>query len=200
MLKIIRRLIAENPNMTGAEILRIAEGEAAQERDQKSKSKITQKQLKELLRYDPETGLFTWMVNRVRVRPGDIAGKRRKDGYVVIVIDGVSYSAHRLAWLYMTGSFPSLMVDHINLDGCDNRWANLRLATNSQNQANTSAPSNNTSGFKGVSWRPAEKKWAANLGVGRKKVSLGYYDTPEEAHAAYAVAASEHHGSFARVV
>ena len=92
-----------------------------------------------------------------------------------------------------------LLVDHINMDGLDNRRANLRLATPSQNRCNAPKLRNNTSGYKGVSWNPVAKKWAANISFNRKPRTLGYFDTPEEAHAAYCRASAELHGEFSRV-
>ena len=199
VLKTIKGIIEENPDMTGREILALAEAKYAARARPAPRPRVTHERLRELLDYDPETGVFTWKANRIRVRPGERAGRVLPDGYIAIGVDGRRYQAHRLAWLYMTGKWPEGMIDHINLDRQDNRWENLRLATNIQNQANTALRSNNTSGFKGVSWHRLEKKWTANIRRAGKKVWLGYYDTPESAHEAYVMAASDHHGEFARV-
>ena len=99
----------------------------------------------------------------------------------------------------MTGKFPIDQVDHINLDKLDNRWVNLREATNSQNQANIHAHITNTSGFKGVSWHRGVQKWRAQIERDGHSCYLGYFDTPEAAAAAYANAAQKHFGEFARV-
>lgn len=104
---------------------------------------LTQARLKELLHYDPETGVWTRLVatsNSIRI--GDVAGGVNH-GYVRISVDGRKYSAHRLAFLYQTGAWPSAEVDHWNLDKADNSWGNLRGATRSQNIANTSTRINN---------------------------------------------------------
>src|ERR1019366_2534525 len=109
---------------------------------------ITQQRLLELLHYEPSNGQFTWKVHRHRCRPGAIAGCREDLGYIRIGVDGCYYRAHRLAFLYMTGQFSKGEVDHMNLDKSDNRWANLRAATRSENMGNQKRPSHNTSGIK----------------------------------------------------
>lgn len=164
----------------------------------KGLAELTQERLKQLLHYNPDNGLFLWRVVTMRTRPGDRAGTVKK-GYVVIGVDGKSYAAHRLAFLYMTGNLPTVYVDHKNSDGTDNRWANLRLATNSQNQMNVAMWAHNTSGFKGVSWHKREGRWSANIRIDGKKKSLGYFDDPKEGYAAYCEAARLHHGEFARL-
>ena len=109
----------------------------------------TEKRLKELLNYDPITGLFIRVVKRGPFKKGAIAGSVN-DGYVCIQIGKKSYKAHRLAFLYMTGSMPVNQVDHINRIRSDNRWENLRDVTHAENQHNTVAQSNSKSGIKGV--------------------------------------------------
>lgn len=161
--------------------------------------KLTQQKLRSLFVYDTETGLFYCKERRsTRQLPGQIAGCANNAGYVHIKIDYKSYKAHRLAWLYMTGEVPAERIDHINGNPSDNRWCNLRLATHSQNIANSKRPATNTSGYKGVSWHKRTKKWAARIGVGGTRKFIGYYDTPEEAHRAYVDAAEKTHGVFAR--
>lgn len=90
-------------------------------------------------------------------------------------------------------------ADHRNMDTLDNRRCNLRPATNAQNQANQPADKRNTSGYKGVSWITAKKKWRAHITVNGKYLFLGYFDNAEEAGRAYADAAKQHWGEFARV-
>ncbi|TIL91441.1 MAG: HNH endonuclease [Mesorhizobium sp.] len=158
----------------------------------------SQQRIKEVLSYNPADGRFTWLVDRIRVRQGNVAGKTTKEGYVEIGIDGKRYQAHRLAFVYMTGYVPDAFIDHINLNKSDNRWKNLRIATNSQNQMNTTMKSNNTSGYKGVSWHKTDKRWRADIRVNGSKVFLGYFDTPESGHDAYRKAANAHHGEYAR--
>jgi len=157
---------------------------------------ITADRVREVLRYDANTGVFTWLVSVGCVKVGDIAGSGDGDGYVAIMIDGRHYKAHRLAWLYVTGELPSLQIDHANGTRDDNRWANLREATQSQNLANSSRRSDNTSGFKGVGQRRG--RWRAQIRKDGRRIHLGTFSTPEAAHAAYLKAANDHHGEFAR--
>lgn len=157
---------------------------------------ITQSKLRELLIYDPETGLFSWRSKRAPgIKAGDPAGSNRRDGYLAIRIEGTKYQSHRLAWLYVHGQIPP-MLDHINGDRSDNRILNLRPATNSQNCLNRGRRSDNSSGFKGVSFERSTGKWRANCSVDGKWKSLGRFETAEAASAAYEVAASVHHGEF----
>jgi hypothetical protein len=94
--------------------------------------------LTSVLHYTPETGEFLWNLPRPKIRVGQRAGYKKKNtGYIYIEIDGKSYSAHRLAWFYVTGTFPKKQIDHINRNRSDNRYENLREATNSQNKANS---------------------------------------------------------------
>jgi hypothetical protein len=161
---------------------------------------ISQSRLKELLHYDPETGVFTWRVAAANcIQAGDIAGSPNGDGYRQIKIGGRPYLAHRLAFLFITGEWPPGEIDHKNADRTDNRWANLRAATRSQNMANGRKLAANTSGFKGVYWCQRERRWMAAIGVDGKRIYIGRFDTPESAHVAYAAAAIKYYGQFARV-
>lgn len=160
---------------------------------------LTLARLRELLAYDPETGVFTWRVNRGAKRAGDVAGNKNCVlGYVLIGIDYRTYLAHRLAWLYMTGEWPADEVDHWDLDGANNRWVNLREATKGENGANRPAPANNTSGYKGVYWHARAGRWMAQIMKNQRSLYLGLHDTREEAAAAYLAAASKEFGEFAR--
>src|ERR1019366_3934979 len=114
--------------------------------------------LKEVLRYVPETGLFTWLMKRGSRAAGSVAGTLRSDGYIQIRLDGDAYLGHRLAWFYQTGSWPTPECDHQDLDKTNNRWTNLREATKSQNKANVNRPISNTSGAKGVCWHKKGRK------------------------------------------
>lgn len=146
---------------------------------------LSQERLKELLSYDQSTGLFTWLSrtsNRVSV--GDIAGSAGKLGYVYIRLDGVRYLAHRLAWFYVTGEWPSNNVDHIDGNPSNNRLGNLRNVTQSGNLQNQRrAHSGSTSGVLGV--YPSRKRFTASIKAEGKKKHLGQFDTKEQAHAAY---------------
>lgn len=146
---------------------------------------VTQKRLKELFNYDPITGDFTRLVRTARrVQIGDIAGHRRSDGYLIIIIDYRYYLAHRLAFLYMAGKFPTDQADHINHIRHDNRWVNLREATNTTNRRNQSMPCDNTSGVMGVSWYKRDRKWHARIQIKGKTKHLGYFTDIEGAVAA----------------
>lgn len=130
---------------------------------------------------------------------GSIAGYIDVNGYRCIQTCGRPYKAHRLAWFYVTGFMPSASqcIDHVNGKKADNRFANLRLATNSQNQANRGAPKNSTTGIKGVSWQPDRGKWYAKIMIDGRFKNLGRYATKEGAQAAYEIAAKERFGNFA---
>lgn len=162
---------------------------------------LTAARLREVLNYDPNTGGFTWRVaTSSRACVGYRAGCIQKGvGYRLISVDGHLFNASRLAWLYVTNEWPQARVDHINLDKGDNRWCNLRAATTAQNGMNSCRPSSNTSGFKGVSWSTHAGMWRAQIRVDGRLAHLGYFDTPERAFVAYALAAQEHFGAFARI-
>lgn len=114
------------------------------------------------LHYDPDTGNFKWKnPTNIRIKPGDLAGNPHWKGYLVIGLHQKLYSAHRLAWFYMTGEWPNYEVDHINGIRDDNRWLNLRLATKNQNHYNERLRINNTTGEKGVTFHPQSGKWRA---------------------------------------
>ena len=161
---------------------------------------LTQERLKELLHYDPETGIFTRIKpqnNRYAV--GCVAGSPHKTlGYIQVWVDRKSYYGHRLAWLYMTGSWPDKLIDHRDCDPANNKWCNLRQANSGQNVSNSKLPKNNTSGYKGVTWSEHAKRWHAAITVNEKSIYLGYFLDPKEAHNAYCEAAIKYKGEFAR--
>lgn len=153
---------------------------------------LTQARLKELLHYDPETGIFTWVApTSDRMKPGQVAGCGFR--YVYISIDYRSYPAHRLAWLYMTGVWPKSEVDHENRNRKDNRWRNLRAASGSQNKCNSTRP--NKTGMRGVYLNKG--KYQVQVTKHGVCHSGGTYSTPEEAHAAACALRSKLHGEFA---
>lgn len=152
--------------------------------------------LKSILQYDPDTGNFIW-INHFgrRIVAGSIAGALNK-GYIEIGINLKKYKAHRLAWFYMTGKWPQRNIDHKDRNKVNNRWNNLREATDSQNHANSKIQKTNTSGFKGV--RFLQNKFHAGITVNGKGIYLGSRPTPEEAHELYKEAALKYFGEFAR--
>lgn len=158
----------------------------------------TQDHLKSILHYDPDSGQFVWLKacpQRGKVA-GTIVGTNDDLQYRQIEIDGRAYKAHRLAWLYMTGEWPDDHVDHKDRDGLNNRWNNLREATRSQNKANGKCYASSSVGLKGVSRHG--RGWRARVSKDGRRVGLGVFDTPEQAHAAYVAAAINLHGEFAR--
>lgn len=141
-----------------------------------AKADLTAQRLREVLHYDPETGVFA----RLSLRGKAIDTPHCK-GYRVIRIDGTLYLAHRIAWLYMTGEWPMSQIDHVNGIRACNEWGNLREATPAQNQQNMGRSKANTSGHAGVSWHANSGKWRARIGLNGRELSLGYFESFEDA-------------------
>lgn len=128
---------------------------------------MTQDELQKLLNYDPYSGVFTWKQYRNQLAlKGGIAGNIRPDGYIQIKVKGKLYLAHRLAWLYVTGKWPSMDIDHIDGGRRNNRFSNLREATRSENKHNTCWSS-------GVHWCNTHKIWIAQFQINKVRVVLG---------------------------
>lgn len=154
---------------------------------------MNQQELKALLHYDPPTGVFRWRYAPKRgMQPWDVAGSAER-GYIRIQAGGKLHRAHRLAWLYVYGEWPSSELDHINRNRADNRIENLRLADRSLNMQNGGKRTDNKSGYVGVSLSKWAKRWQAQIKTNGKNAHLGYYDTPELAHQAYLAAKANHH-------
>ena len=165
---------------------------------------------KECLDYHPETGVLSW-----KVRPkahfstekrwkiwntryaGKEAGTPAHNGYLQIVLKPKFFLAHRLAWFVFHGRWPAFHIDHINGIKNDNRIANLREATHSENCMNTAKKKSNTSGSKGVFWHKAANKWGASIGFNGKNINLGVFNTIEEAVNSVRSAREQYHSSFA---
>lgn len=159
---------------------------------------LTAEYLREIVSYNPETGILCW-AKKSRTgpaQPGKIIGSPDKDGYLQMMVYCRTYRVHRLIWLWMTGELPKRQIDHINGIKDDNRWYNLREATEGQNMANKRG--HNSLGLKGI-WRhrTTGKYWAQVMSKG-VKYKRGPFDTPEEAHQAYRELAIKYHGEFAR--
>ncbi len=145
-----------------------------------------------LLRYDADTGIFTWRVVRGSSKIGAVAGKTDRHGYRVIQIDGRHYFAHRLAWLITTGEWPASNLDHINRVRSDNRLSNLREASPLENSRNRVCD--------GTRVRPQNGRknpFSARIHILGKEVHLGTFPTKEAARAAYVEARTIHFGAFA---
>lgn len=159
---------------------------------------LTHDALTEHLSYDPDTGLFTWLVPRPRgIKVGTVSGRITQSGYVQIQLFHRRYQAHRLAWFYHFRCWPQFMLDHINGDGTDNRISNLREATNSLNQANRKRLSTNTSGSRGVTWHKQCGKWQAAIKVNGSNIHLGLFENLNDASEAYEMAANRYFGEYA---
>jgi hypothetical protein len=137
---------------------------------------LTQEQLKEVLDYNPDTGVFIWKIRPCRnVFAGDVAGRVDNNGYRRIGIDKHVYAAHRLACLYMMGEMPEYEIDHENHDRDCNVWLNLQPATRAINAKNRSLNANNKSGCSGVIWSVRTNKWIVRFKHKGKSVYLGYH-------------------------
>ena len=149
---------------------------------------LTQERLKELLDYNPETGIFTRKVSSGRYnrwKVGSIVGCNHGNGYLRIVIDKKPYFAHRLAWFYMYGIWPKL-IDHKDHDCANNQIDNLRDVTKSENNQNQiKARRSNKTGLLGVTWDKQVNKYPAQIGLNGKTIQLGKFSTADEAHQAY---------------
>lgn len=149
--------------------------------------------MNELLCYDEATGLLHWKVSRGRVRAGDLAGTSNGRGYIIVRVDGKIYPAHRIAWFLKTGEWPTGVIDHINRDGEDNRWENLRDVSQQENLFNKGMMESNTSGITGIRFREEYNKWYAFIGIDGKQKHLGSFETKELAEEAYLAAKEYYH-------
>ncbi|WP_457967708.1 HNH endonuclease [Pseudomonas sp. R4-84] len=136
---------------------------------------VTQNSLKERMEYDPETGIFKWLIPPLRSSAGDVAGRPNTNGYLEAWLFGKRYLLHRLAFLYMDGDHPASEIDHI--DGCrtNNAWSNLRRVSNAENSRNLKIFSNNKSGASGVHYDRSTGEWVASIRSGGKLIRIGSY-------------------------
>lgn len=155
---------------------------------------FTAKEALRVLSYDPGSGVFRWNQDMGNgARKGDVAGCQSTSGYWLLRINGGYWLAHRVAWLITYGDCPVQVIDHINQNPLDNRIANLRVVTVSENRQNMGKYRNNKSGQKGVHWFAASGKWQAQICHEKKRHHLGFFDRIEDAVSAYAEAASRLH-------
>ena len=177
--------------------------------------------LRRLIRYCPDEGRFWWntrteadfsAMGRHGVSNKCRAANCRKwnaawagaecfiqdngRGYLVGMVTGKNYQAHRLAWALHYGEWPKGHIDHINRVRTDNRISNLRLASPSENRANTTANGGMYSSLKGVSFHKGNGRWISSIRFNGRRQHLGYFDTPEAAAEAYKAASLERHASF----
>jgi hypothetical protein len=148
---------------------------------------LTQRRLKEVVHYNPDTGIFTRIDRGINSKP---LGSKHSDenGYLKFSIDGTLYFAHRLAWLYFYGDWPNGLVDHSNRKKSDNRIVNLRDSNKSKNGHNANVSKRSKTGFTGVTFVKNTKRYRSCFVKDRKRIHLGYFDTPEKAHEAYLIA------------
>jgi len=161
---------------------------------------LTQDRLKELLQYNPDTGVFTWKRRDVKwftdghframtnckkwntKNAGEKAGFCCSTwGYILISVLKKKYRAHHLVFLYQNGNLPKGQVDHINHDRSDNRWVNLREVTHRENSLNQTCRATNKSGFTGVSFNKKREKWYSSIMVSGKTINLGQFTSKDDA-------------------
>ena len=150
--------------------------------------------LKEILDYDENTGIFRWKITKPggrNIKEGFVAGTYDKKGYHRIKINRKVYLGHRLAWLFVKGNWPKKDIDHINGITNDNRICNLRECNKSENGQNRLRNKNNKSGFTGVSQK--DNRWVAIITINKKTIYLGQFDTFEEAVEARKVGKEKYH-------
>ncbi|WP_181170990.1 HNH endonuclease [Mesorhizobium sp. B2-1-3] len=171
---------------------------------------LDQAMLLAMLNYDPATGIFRWKHRQEYPKRWNTRYSGKVAGFAMKTCPNVTYwsirifdwpfLAHRLAWLYVTGDWPATGVDHRDLDGMNNRWSNLRLASKAQNGANTRAKRNNATGYKGVSPSKNTGRFRATIQFNGEWRQIGIFDTAEAAHEAYQAEAKILHGEFARAL
>jgi len=164
---------------------------------------ITFELAKAMFDYDPLSGKLTWKFSGSQIVKGAEAGTNMSTPasstqYRSIKLFGLMYKVHRIIWLMQTGDWPKGDVDHIDGDGLNNRWSNLRDVTHSQNLMNAAVRSDSTSGHKGVSYDKTRNRWYAYINLNGKRKMLGRHMTKQEAISARQKAESELFGEYAR--
>ncbi len=155
---------------------------------------LTAEILRELVHYDPETGVMVWLKKlAAKQYVGDVVGCLNENGYIYTKIARKAYKLHRLIWLYMTGKWPEHEVDHEDRNRSNNRWRNLRAATRKQNQENRTPRHDSTSGVTGVLWSVRDQAWRATICVDGRKKHLGTRKVLDDAIALRLAASRQHH-------
>ena len=153
---------------------------------------------REVLTYDEQTGEMRWRINRGKRAAGQVVGSPSSSGHLQTWIDGDLYQVHRLAWLLYYGEWPALFLDHADGDRTNNKIANLRQASGSQNCANRATARKVHGSLKGAFYCKSSKHWKSSITKDGQARYLGCFKTEREAHDAYCLAAKQLHGDFAR--
>ena len=157
---------------------------------------------KALFVYDPNSGSLTWRLTTGSFKAGEDAGtisnRKGYTSYINVTVFGERYKAHRIAWLIQTGHWPEKYIDHIDGNGLNNKWSNLREATPSQNSANQKVRSDSKSGHRGISYDKLRNMWYAYINVDGRRKHLGRHDTFEDAIAVRQKAEKKYYGEYAR--
>lgn len=143
--------------------------------------KVPSKDIWDVLEYSPDNGCFAWKVKRGSCAVGKVAGTTDSKGYLQIGFQGTLYLAHRLAWYWRYGEWPSGPIDHINRVKTDNRLENLRLSSHKENCQNVGATKRSKSKIRGVDFHVKTGKWRATIRLNNKAKHLGLFDTAENA-------------------
>lgn len=149
------------------------------------------------LSYNSKTGAVRWKII-IGSRSKKLAGWVDKDGYRIICFLGYEHKLTHLIWVYKTGKWPTRQVDHKNTKKFDNRWRNLRLATNAQNKRNCGRHKDSRSPYKGVCWDKCHQYWVARICLNGKTTWIGAFKTPSAGYRAYKKLARKLFGKFAR--
>lgn len=161
---------------------------------------VRQEEVRAMFDYDAATGILTRKQSRGNRAAGAVAGTEKcfhgHNRYYYLHIGERHYMAHQIVFLWMTGEMPT-MVDHINRNGLDNRWTNLRAVGIRENALNRNRYENNTSGYKGVHFSKKQQKWVAYIDLDKKRTHLGYHNSAEGAARAYDQAAKVLFGEYA---
>lgn len=157
---------------------------------------ITQTELKELLHYDQDTGIFTWLKSKGNIKANILAGYKDNKKYIHIKVNNKTYLAHRLAWLYMYGEIPNTYIDHIDGNPENNKISNLRLASKNENQWNRKVNKNSTSKVKNIWFDKKRNKFAVVIQANNKQKMIGRFNTLEEAIIASNEARLKYHGDY----